>query len=64
LRGCSSSVRRRWGNVLHQAQTDAEAATVAKSEFLATMSHEMRTPLDGIIGFTDLLLRDQGLSSE
>jgi PAS domain S-box-containing protein len=34
----------------------AEAATHAKSAFLATMSHEIRTPLNAIIGMTGLLL--------
>ena len=33
-----------------------EAATNAKSEFLAMMSHEVRTPLNGVLGFCDLLL--------
>ncbi|MEM8490205.1 MAG: ATP-binding protein [Pseudomonadota bacterium] len=35
----------------------AEAAAIAKSEFLAAMSHEIRTPMHGMIGMTDLLLR-------
>jgi PAS domain S-box-containing protein len=41
---------------LHKARADAEAANRAKSEFLDTMSHEMRTPLNGVLGMTRLLL--------
>ncbi len=32
-----------------------EEATKAKSEFLATMSHEVRTPMNGVIGMTSML---------
>jgi signal transduction histidine kinase/CheY-like chemotaxis protein len=41
-----------------QARQMAEKANQAKSEFLTTMSHEMRTPLNGILGMTELLLLD------
>ena len=38
------------------ARAEAEAANRAKSEFLTHMSHEMRTPMNGVIGMTGLLL--------
>jgi len=41
---------------LEEAKARAEAANSAKSEFLATMSHEVRTPMNAIIGMTELAL--------
>ncbi len=41
---------------LHRAAREAELSAQSKSDFLAMMSHEMRTPLNGIIGMTAVLL--------
>ena len=47
---------RRTEMVLREAKERAEAGDRAKGQFLATMSHEVRTPLNGIVGFASLLL--------
>lgn len=40
---------------LREASVKAEAASNAKSEFLAHMSHELRTPLNSILGFSEII---------
>lgn len=51
-------------DALREAREKAESAEGAKAAFFEMMSHEMRTPLNPIVGFTDLLLDDSSLSAE
>lgn len=44
---------------LISALSKARAADKAKTSFLSNVSHDMRTPLNGILGFTDLALREK-----
>ncbi|MEI7445726.1 MAG: ATP-binding protein [Burkholderiales bacterium] len=49
--------------LLAHAKEVAEGANLAKSRFLTGMSHEMRAPLNSILGYSQLLLRDAGLDA-
>jgi len=47
--------------LLAKKQADAEAASRAKSAFLARISHEIRTPMNAILGITEIQLQDEYL---
>jgi len=46
------------------AREEAQAANRSKDEFLAVVSHELRSPLTSILGYTSLLKRSKGHSAE
>ncbi|MGA3203252.1 MAG: ATP-binding protein [Bryobacteraceae bacterium] len=49
--------------LLRRAKEEAEAASRAKTEFLGNISHELRTPMNGILGMTSIVL-DSPLDSD
>lgn len=51
---------RRTKQILEEALDKAEKASKAKSDFLSRMSHDIRTPLNAIIGMTELALMNTG----
>jgi|GEM_PF-670186 len=61
--GHDISARKEAETALVQAKEAAESADRAKSEFLAVVSHEVRTPINAVIGFAKLL-RETGLNPD
>ena len=51
----NNTAQHRVAKELREAKLVAESANLAKSNFLSTLSHEFRTPLNGILGYADLL---------
>ena len=49
---------------LVELKEEAEAASRAKGEFLSRMSHEMRTPMNAIIGMTQVALKKEDLTDD
>lgn len=49
---------------LLRAKTAAEKANKAKSDFLTNMSHDIRTPMNAIVGISELMANEDGLSDK
>jgi len=50
--------QQKWEQDLRNAKESAEKANQAKSEFLSSISHELRTPMNAVLGFAQLLAID------
>lgn len=48
--------------IAESAQKQAEKANKAKSDFLANMSHDIRTPMNAIVGITNLMEHEENIS--
>ncbi len=62
-RRLEAKLKHRTALAMH-ARERAESAAEAKARFLSMMSHEMRTPLNGVAGFAELLARRPGMDAE
>ncbi|HZT89025.1 MAG TPA: ATP-binding protein [Stellaceae bacterium] len=59
-----AAMHRRATLKLRQAKEEAERANHAKSVFLAKMSHQLRTPLNAVIGYSEMLLEDETMTED
>ena len=50
--------------VAEQAREAAESANVAKSDFLANVSHEIRTPINAVLGMNEMIIRESAEALE
>lgn len=57
--GLELAERRRAEEAMRIAKEEAELANRVKSDFLAMMTHEIRTPISGIIGLSDILKKTE-----
>jgi PAS domain S-box-containing protein len=58
LIGTDNSARKQFELELHNAMAVAHNANLAKTDFLSNMSHELRSPLNAILGFAQLMESD------
>ena len=54
----NSTVMMNYNRKLSEAANQANQANAAKSNFLSTMSHDIRTPMNAILGLNEMILRD------
>ena len=60
----NSEILVRLNSELEKAVQEADAANRAKTDFLANMSHDIRTPMNAIVGITSLMEHEKGISDK